>query len=215
MAVIVDFKNLIINYESESLPEINLKVFEGEIVGIESGRDLYDRALLDFFLCFSNDFHGQARLFDRDIKNLTDDEIFYIRKNISPLTLTLPLISNLKLIENVYLQQFFFSKKKESEIFKEAYKLLEYLGIEKRFNLNPAFLTGFEKKLALFARALIGEYRLFYLSRLFSDTDQAKKTFLIEKILEQKRINDKITIIVVERSLEDLAQLSFSKIIKV
>ncbi len=215
MAVIVNFQNLIIKYEEETLPPITLEVKEGDVVGIESTRDLFDRALADFFLCFSNQFDGKAELFNIDLKDLSDNAVFEIRKCISLMSPSLPLISNLKLIENVYLHRFFYSNEKEADIFKKAYRLLEYLGIEKKFNLNPAFLTNFEKKLGLFARALLGNYKLFYFSRLFSDTDQAKRSFLMEKILEQKRINDKITIIIVERSLDELTELNFNKRIRI
>lgn len=215
MAVVIDFENLVINYGGEKLPPITLKAKEGEIIGIESERELYDKALLDFFLCFNLDFEGTAHILDTDLSKLDDNLIFAIRKNIAAVSLSLPLISNLKLIENVYLQEFFFKNEKESDAFKRAFEILKFFGIENKFNLNPAFLTNFEKKLALFARALMGNYKIIFFSRVFSDTDSSKKSFLLEKILEQKRINDKITIIVLERVLDEFSMLNFDKKTKV
>lgn len=211
----INFENLVIKFEGEKLPPINLIVNSQEVIGIESERDLYERALIEFFACENLDFEGNARIFDIDLSEINDDSIKIIRQNISILTLYYPLISNLKLIENVYLPHFFDSNEQEKKVFDKAYKILEYLGIEKKFNLNPAFLTNFEKKLVLLGRTLMNNYKIILISKYFSDLDESKKNFLVDKILEQKKINDTIAIIIIERNLDLLPRITFDKILKV
>lgn len=63
----------------------------------------------------------------------------------------------------------------KKKIFAKAYKILEDLGIENKFNLNPAFLTNFEKKLALLGRTFMNNYKIIVLSKFFSDLDESKK----------------------------------------
>lgn len=215
MAVIINFENLRINYECEKLPTINLIVNEGEIVGIESERDLYDRALNDFFACENLEFEGSAKIFDINLSEVDEISIKQIREKLSILTLAYPLISNLKLIENVYLPHLFYSNESEKKIFAKAYKILEDLGIENKFNLNPAFLTNFEKKLALLGRTFMNNYKIIVLSKFFSDLDESKKKFLVDKIFEQKKLNDTIAIIIIEKNPNLLPMINFDKIIKV
>lgn len=212
---IIHFEDLIINFEGESLPKINLTGKEGEIIGIETQRDLHDRALNELFSCESTDFTGKAEILNTNLAELDDLSTSEIRKNLSLISLSYPLISNLKLIENAYLPSLFFSIDTEKELFQRAFKVLQDLGISAKFNLNPAYLTNFEKKLALFARTLMGSYKIIIFSRFFSDLDESKKSFLIDKILEHKKINREILVIIIERNLKLLNLINFDRIIKV
>ncbi|MCX7991731.1 MAG: hypothetical protein N2999_06825 [Proteobacteria bacterium] len=215
MAVIIELEDVKINYEGETLPSINLRVEEGEIVAIETERDLYDRALNDFFVCENLDFSGNANIFGINLSKTDNLSIQEIRKNLSLISLAYPLVSNLKLIENVYLTYLFHSDEPEKKIFEKAYRIIDSLGIANKFNLNPAFLTNFEKKLALLARTFMVNYKVLILSRFFSDLDDSKKQFLVDKILEQKKLNDKIAVIIIERNIKLLPMIDFDKIIKV
>ncbi len=182
MGIIYEFKDCIIHFDGNKIPTLNLSVEEGNKIALIFERDIYDVAILHFLFFLKNEYEGTATYKNKPIKALSPLEIKEIIKKQTHLSTHLPLINNLKLIENVYIQKLYHTKMSEKELFKEAYEILKIFGIEDKFNYLPAFLTNYEKTCTLFARAMMSDADIIYYSHILEDTDKEKRIFLLDLI---------------------------------
>lgn len=214
MGIIYEFKDCEILYDGECTPKINITIHEGEKIALVISRDIYEIAFLYFLFFIKKDYKGYAAYKDRPFDQLSEGEIKNILKQQIHASFHLPLISNLKLIENVYLPLLYHTKIPESELFKKAYDLLKIFQLEDKFNFLPAFLSNYEKKCGLIARAFMSDASLIYFSHIFDDTDKEKRDFLlslIEKFHEMKR--ERATIMTFRQKMHIPDNFSFDKII--
>lgn len=217
MAVILNFQDLVINFEGEKTPPITLEIKEGERVGIVLSREYYERAFLHFLHLLVEDYEGSARFCNKEFSDFDRElEVKWLKSFIS-VSLTFPLISNLKVIENVYLPLLYRENVKEEEAFSKAYQILKELGIEGRYNALPSILTTFEKKLVLLARAIMAEPKIIYYGNVLSDMDEEKRHFFIEKMVKyHSGDGEKIAIVTMrtERELMFLEPFGINKVIE-
>lgn len=217
MAIVLEFRHFTFVYDGESLPLFTASFESGDMVALLLSRDLYDRALLNFLHLNIINYDGDAMFLGEAFNAFNEKMAEDWRKNFHSISLIFPMISNLKMIENVYLPIFYRENIQEEVIFKKAYDVLFSLGIDKKYNVLPAFLSNFEKKLALFARARLLEPAIIYYSNIFNDMDEEKKRFFSKEIINfHKEKNDRITIITFrsEKEFKDIEELKFNKIIK-
>lgn len=218
MAVKLKFDKLIINFEGEKTPPLSLMLEDGDIVALIFSRDFYNKVLIDFLHFISTDYEGEATFLGKDFKAFTNDDKEKWQKSFASVCLLYPLINNLKVIENVYLPVFYRANIKEELAFNKAYSILAELGIEKKFNQLPAFISNFEKKLTIFARAKMLEPAIIYYGNVFSELDEDKKDYFSDKIAEfHNERTDRITIITSrsENEINELEALKFNKIINI
>lgn len=218
MAVTLEFNNLIINFEGESMPPLNLKVEEGDRLALILSRDYYDRAILHFLHLLIEDFVGEAMFCGKNFGSFDGDTLKQWYKNFSSVSLALPMLSNLKIIENIYLPVFYRENIKEDVLFERAYNILCAFGIDKKFNVLPAFLSNFEKKLVLLARAKLSEPAIIYYENIFNDMDDEKRHFYLQKVVDFHAENSSRIVIVsirTENELKNLEKIGFNKVIKI
>jgi ABC-type lipoprotein export system ATPase subunit len=214
MGIIYEFKDCTIHFDGNKLPTLNLSIEEGNKIALILEKDIYDIAILFFLFFLKNDYEGIANYKNKPIRALSPIETDEIIKKQSHLSPHLPLINNLKLIENIYIQKLYHTKESEKKLFEEAYEILKIFGIEDKFNYLPAFLTNYEKKCGLFARAMMSNTDVIYYSYILEDTDQDKKMFLlnlIEKFHNMKK--GRITIITFKNKNNVPNNFQFDKII--
>lgn len=216
MAVKLKFDELIINFEGDNTPPLNLTLEDGDLVAIIFSREFYHRALINFLHFIPDEYEGEASFLGKEFKTLTNEDREKWQKSFASVSLFYPLINNLKVIENVYLPVFYRDNIKEEIVFNKAYSILAELGIEKKFNQLPAFLSNFEKKLTIFARAKMLEPAIIYYGNVFSDLDEDKRNYFSAKIAElHNERSDRISIVTFrsENELNELNALKFNKII--
>ncbi|GAB4438086.1 MAG: hypothetical protein OHK0040_09520 [bacterium] len=218
MAITLELNELLINFESEKTPPLSFSLVEGDKAALILSRDFYERALLNFFHLLVEDFEGDALFCGKSFRSFDEETKKQWFKSFASVSLIFPMISNLKVIENVYLPIFYREGVKEQIFFDRAYSILTNLGIEKKFNVLPAFLSNFEKKLALLARAKLSEPDIIYYGNIFNDMDDEKRSFYTQKIIDFHTEDLKrITIISVrsENDLKSVKEIGFNKIIKI
>lgn len=184
MGIIFDFKDCVINYENENIPPLTFTINEGEKIAFVVSRDLYDIALLHFLFFINRDYKGYAFFKDKEFKDISEEDIPEILKNHIHASLHLPLINNMKLIENIYLPLLYHTQIPENILFDKAYKILKNLGVENCFNKLPAFLTNHEKKCGLLARAFMIDPDFIYFSHFLDDANKDDREFYLKHILE-------------------------------
>jgi len=214
MGIIYEFNDCIIHFDGNKLPTLNLSIEEGNKIAIILERDIYDVAILYFLFFLKNEYEGIANYKNKPIKTLTPHEINEIIKKQTHISFYLPLINNLKLIENIYIQKLYHTKMSEKELFKEAYEILKIFGIEDKFNHLPAFLTKYEKICGHFARAMMSEADIIYYSNILEDIDNEKKIFLINLIEKFHNMKKERVTIMTYKNKDNLPKnFHFDKII--
>lgn len=215
MAIELFFSNFVITTQSEKSVPINLHLVGGDIAVVIFSRDFYDKTFLDFLHLLHTNVEGDACFCGKAFSEFSEEDILHFKKIFSSVSIQYPMISNLKVIENVYLPLFYHKNINEKILFDRAYELLVSLGIEKKFNLLPAFLSSFEKKLTLLARIKLLEPDIIYYQNIFNDMDKEKKDFLYNQIINFHGSKEGRISIITMRTEKDLDSVDFHKINKI
>lgn len=214
MDIIYDFKDCVIYHDNESIPPLTFNVKEGEKIAIVVARDIYDIALLHFLFFINRDYKGYAFFKNKEFNDISDEEVPEILKHYIHASPHLPLINNLKLIENVYLPLLYHTNIPENILFDKAYKILKNLGVEQGFNKLPAFLNNHEKKCGLLARAFMIDADLVYYSHFLDDASKTDRDFYLNEILNFHNIKkERITIMTFRQKSHIPENFEFDKII--
>ncbi|MCX7769467.1 MAG: hypothetical protein N2202_00120 [Proteobacteria bacterium] len=214
MGIIYEFRDCTIIHENEKMPILNLTINSGEKIGIIITRDLYDFALLYFLFFINREYEGYASIKNIEFKDLHESEIIQILKTQIHVSPHLPLISNLKLIENIYLPLLYHSNLSENILFNKAYEILKQLGIESSYNKLPAYLTNHEKRCGLLARAFLSDANLVYYSHIIDDSNREYRDFYLKQIIDFHNTNkDRITIMTFRQKTHIPEDFKFDKII--
>ncbi len=214
MGIVYDFRDCILNIENETMQAINFTINEGNKVAIVFSRDIFDVALLHLLFFINRDYQGHALFKGKEFRDIPDEDITEILTKKIHVSTHLPLISNLKLIENVYLPLLYHTNKSEKVLFKEAYEILKQLKIENSFNKLPAFLTNNEKKRALLARAFMTDAEIIYYSHVLDDTNKEEREFYLNCILDfHNKREQRITIMTFRQKIHIPENFKFDKII--
>lgn len=214
MGIVYDFKNCVINFENENIPPITFTINEGEKIAFIITRDLYDKALLYFLFFINRDYEGEAFFKNREFKDISDEEIPEILKNQIHASYHLPLINNMKLIENIYLPSLYHTQIPENILFEKAYEILKNFGIEDSFNKLPAFLSNHEKKCGLLARAFMTDPEIIYYSHFLDDVNKDNRDFYLKHIIDFHNMKkERITIMTFREKTHIPEHFKFDKII--
>lgn len=190
MAVALEFRDLALRLDRNEFEPFSLSISEGEKVAIFFKTDYFDKALLNLLTFSEVGYSGSVSLYGKDYAAFNDDDIRQFRTKINFVSLELPLLNTLSLIENVYLPLFYLYNVREGEAFDRAYEVLKILGIHGRYKTFPANLSPFEKKIGLFARMWLMDPDIVYYSHIFGNLDRLKKAQvagLIERFHYQKK----------------------------
>lgn len=217
MAIELSFSNFVITTQSEKSIPINVHLVGGDIAVLIFSRDFYDKTFLDFLHFPHTNVEGDAYFCGKAFSKFSEEDILHFKEIFASVSILYPMISNMKVIENVYLPLFYHKNINEKILFDKAYEILVSLGIEKKFKQLPAFLSNFEKKLALLARIKLLEPAIIYYQNIFNDMDKEKKVFLYNQIVNFHRSKEDRISIITTRSETDLdgIELRDIKIIKI
>jgi iron complex transport system ATP-binding protein len=187
--MVLEIRNLTCGYDSKIvLREINLKIKEGEIVGIIGPNGCGKTTLLRAITKIIKSMKGEILFQAKNIKNIgyrkLAKEIAVVSQN--------PLVNFMSVEEFVLLGRIpyygrfqFLETKKDLEI---AAKCMEITGILKLKDNLVQNLSGGERQLALIARALTQEPRLLLLDEPTAHLDIAHQIGILDLI---KRLNKK------------------------
>jgi len=113
--------------------------------------------LLNVLGCLDRPSSGRYFLGDRDVSNLSDDELSYIRgQRIGFIFQSYNLIPQLNIIENIEVPMF-YQGWPESKSEARAYELAEMVGLSDRLKHRPYELSGGQQQRVAIARALAND----------------------------------------------------------
>jgi zinc transport system ATP-binding protein len=183
--LVLDMENLYVEINGKTVLEnINLKIFQGEIVAIVGPNGGGKTTLIKTILGLVKPTKGQIRVFGfKPIEAVRKHLIGYVPQRIN-----LKKESCLSALDVVLLGMWFMKLPKEEKI-KRALQSLAYMEVEHLKDKKFADLSGGQQQRVNIARAIAGEPKLLLLDEPTTGIDFAgQQTFysLIEKLRDEK-----------------------------
>lgn len=187
----------------EVLKGLNLDIDNGEYVSIMGPSGSGKSTFLNILGCLDLLSTGEYILDNKNIDNLSDDELSEIRcEKIGFVFQSYNLLSKLTTLENVELPAMYLGTKKD-ERRKHALELLDLVGLSDRINHKPNEMSGGQKQRVAIARSMINNPKILLADEPTGNLD-SKSTEEILQIF--KKLNDSgVTIIMVTHE-EDVAE---------
>ncbi len=180
----------------EALRGVDLKVRRGEFLIIEGPSGSGKSTLMNMVGCLDIPSKGTIRLDGQDISKLSESELAKIRgKTIGFIFQKFNLLSNLSALENVALPMSFQSVDENKRIMRSR-KLLDIVGLNKRYNHKPNELSGGQQQRVAIARSLSNDPDIILGDEPTGNLD-TKTSQSILKLLSDLHKNEKKTIILV------------------
>jgi len=146
--------------EVEVLKGINLTIEKGEFVAIMGTSGSGKTTLMNIIGCLDVPTSGHYVFADREVSNLSDDELSVIRnEHIGFVFQSFYLLPYATAFENVLLPTLYIEKRKDGAE-KHAIELLRLVGLEERAKFKPTQLSGGEQQRVAIARALVNNPEL-------------------------------------------------------
>lgn len=177
----------------EVLKGIHLSMEKGEFAAIMGTSGSGKTTLLNILGCLDVPTSGRYILADREVSNLTDDQLSEIRnEHIGFVFQNFYLLPYATVLENVLLPTLYVGRHKDGAE-KNALNILKTVGLEGRAKFKSNQLSGGEQQRVAIARALINEPEL-----LLADepTGQLDSKTAIEIMSLLKQMNERGTTVI-------------------
>lgn len=191
--------------KTKVLNDINMHIKEGEIFGIIGHSGAGKSTLLRCINRLETYEDGSITVQDRDVKNLDEIELRFLRKDLGMIFQHFSLLERKTVFENVSLPLECF-KYSKNEINKRVDELLSLVGIQDKKNMKPRNLSGGQKQRVAIARALALNPKVLLCDEATSALDPNTTKSILSLLQDiNKKLN--ITIIMVTHQMEVIKQI--------
>lgn len=181
----------------KALSDVTFEIKQGEYASILGASGSGKSTLMHIIGLLDKATSGDVLIFDKNIKNLTDDEISKIRnENVGFIFQSYNLIPKLTVLENVLLPTIYSKTKLDFDPLKRAKELLKRIGILDRADFHPNKISGGQQQRAAIARALIMKPKLILADEPTGNLD-SKTGDEILGLLDELNKKLKVTIVIV------------------
>lgn len=204
--MLVEFTHVAKSYGPvDILTDINFQLAAGAAVAIVGPSGSGKSTLLNLLGALDRPTRGTVRLADRDLSQLSEDELAGIRSRQVGFIFQLHhLLPQCTVLENVLVPTLTLPPNPDSR--ERAIELLKRVGLQQRLAHRPGQLSGGECQRVAVARALINKPQLLLADEPTGSLDHANATSLGKLLLELNR-QEGIALVVVTHSLELARQL--------
>ncbi|WP_298753687.1 phosphonate ABC transporter ATP-binding protein [uncultured Arcobacter sp.] len=198
----IKMKNLTLGYKKEKiLDKLNLKIKEGEFVGIIGPSGAGKSTLLMSVVGGIKVFNGEFEVLNYNMDNIKKKDLVKLREQIGIIFQGYNLVDRLSVLDNVIsgmlkdipMARAVIKYYKEKELTK-VQKLLEIVDIQKHSSRRCDELSGGQRQRVAIARALASEPKIILADEPISALDQ-KSAKKVMEILEKINKEIKVTII--------------------
>jgi phosphonate transport system ATP-binding protein len=198
----IKMKNLTLGYKKEKiLDKLNLKIKEGEFIGIIGPSGAGKSTLLMSVVGGIKVFNGEFEVLGFDMDNIKKKDLVNLREQIGIIFQGYNLVDRLSVLDNVIsgmlkdipMARAIIKYYKEKEL-KKVQKLLEIVDIQKHSSKRCDELSGGQRQRVAIARALASEPKIILADEPISALDQ-KSAKKVMEILEKINKELKVTII--------------------
>ena len=204
--MLVEFTQVAKSYGAvDVLTDINFQLAAGAAVAIVGPSGSGKSTLLNLLGALDRPTRGTVRLADRDLSQLSEDELAGIRSRQVGFIFQLHhLLPQCTVLENVLVPTLTLPPNPESR--ERAIELLKRMGLQQRLAHRPGQLSGGECQRVAVARALINKPQLLLADEPTGSLDHASAASLGKLLLELNR-QEGVALVVVTHSLELARQL--------
>ena len=205
MTTIIEVNNLVTHFGDKQIhDELDLIINKNEINAIIGGSGSGKTTLFKCILQLIQPTSGGISIFGKNTADLSQDEIFQIKKRWGVLFQNGALYSSLTIRENIYFPMKEFLSFTKSNLEELMYWRLEQVGLSPDVaDKYPAELSGGMVKRAALARAIALEPELLFLDEPTSGLDPNSSERLEELILSL-RDNLDLTVLMITHDLDTL-----------
>lgn len=187
----------------KALKGINLSIEKGEFTSIMGPSGSGKSTLMNILGCLDRTDSGIYTLNDKDVSNLTDDELAYIRnKEIGFVFQAFNLLPRMNLLENVELP-LLYAGVPAKERREKALDALNKVGLSERISHKPNEISGGQKQRVAIARAIVGNPSVLMADEPTGNLD-TKSSIEIMKIFQD--LNKEGSTIIMVTHEPDVAQ---------
>lgn len=183
----------------EVLKGINLRLEKGEFAAIMGTSGSGKTTLMNIIGCLDVPTSGRYILADREVSNLTDDELSEIRnEHIGFVFQNFYLLPYATVLENVLLPTLYMGSRRDNAE-RNAMDLIRLVGLEGRARFRPNQLSGGDQQRVAIARALINGPELLLADEPTGQLDSKTATEIMN-ILSKMNEQGKTVILVTHDS---------------
>ncbi len=194
------------------LTDINFQLAAGAAVAIVGPSGSGKSTLLNLLGALDQPTHGTVRLADRDLGQLTENDLADIRNHQIGFIFQLHhLLPQCTVLENVLVPT--LTRPANPTNRDRAIELLTRVGLQHRLEHRPGQLSGGECQRVAVARALINRPQLLLADEPTGSLDHANATSLGQLLLELNRAEG-VALVVVTHSLELARQLPRIRVLR-
>lgn len=186
-----------------ALNRVSLSVEKGEFTSIMGPSGSGKSTFMNILGCLDKMNSGKYTLNDRDVSDLTDNELAYVRnKELGFVFQSFNLIPRMTLLENVELPMV-YAGVPSRERREKALAALEKVGLQDRIKHMPNEISGGQKQRAAIARAIVNSPSVIMADEPTGNLD-TKSSEEIMKIFQ--RLNEEGATVIMVTHEPDIAQ---------
>ena len=141
--------------EVRALDDVSLEINQGEFIAIVGHSGSGKSTFMNMLGCLDTPDSGEYFLDGKDVANLSDNELSYIRNHkIGFIFQNYNLVPVLNVFENIVLPVELDGNKVDKKFMKEVVRML---GLEDKLNNMPSNLSGGQQQRVAIARALVSK----------------------------------------------------------
>jgi putative ABC transport system ATP-binding protein len=192
------------------IKSVDLKIQAGELVVLKGNSGSGKSTLLSLLAGLDRPTRGELTVAENDLVSARSADLTQFRREtVGMVFQSFNLMPTLNVLENACLPGL-LAGKNPPRIRSRAIELLNWLGLEQRFNHLPAQLSGGEMQRTAIARALINEPDIILADEPTGNLDSRNGQIVIKLLAELNRIWNRTVIIATHSNLADsLATIQF------
>ncbi len=181
--------------EVQSLRGVDLKVEEGEMLGIMGSSGSGKSTLLNVIGALDKPSKGKVLVDGKDTQQMNENQLAVLRREkIGFVFQSFNLINTMTALQNVELPMSFNNISREQRT-KKAKELLASVGLENRINQRPNKLSGGECQRVAIARALANEPAVILADEPTGNLDSKSGEIIMEIFRQLNKSNRTIVIV--------------------
>lgn len=193
--------------EIEVLKGISLSIERGEFVAVMGPSGSGKTTLMNIIGCLDVPTSGKYSLADKDVTNLTDDELSEFRnEHIGFVFQNFYLLPYATVLENVLLPTLYVEKGKDRNPGKRGSQLLQLVGLADRARFKPNQLSGGQQQRVAIARALVNDPDLLLADEPTGQLDSKTASEIMNLLTKLNEEGKTVVIITHDRMVADHAR---------
>jgi phospholipid/cholesterol/gamma-HCH transport system ATP-binding protein len=197
---VIAFANVSLAFDDKVvLDEISFKLDRGETKAIFGVAGSGKSTILKLAMGLLKPDRGRIHVLGADITEMSEEELFALRRKIGMVFQESALFDSLTVRENVAFRLLEEGDVSEEEIEKRVREVLSFVELEKTVDLFPSELSGGMRRRVAIARAIISRPELLLYDSPTGGLDPVTSTTIIELIVKQRDVYKTSSLFVTHR----------------